>query len=373
MKITYISPITIPSRSADSVQVIKACDSLQAAGAEVRLFIPFRKKTEKDVPDVFEFYECKTHFQIYWQKNYIFPERYSIIKIGLKAAYSGADVVFSRSIPAALIVALLRKKVVVEIHEPFDRSRMTKLLSDILVNLDTFKGVITNCEALKNHTLKRYKKLQDRCVAIQNGADELKEMAPVKFEEYGKMHVGYVGQLYKGKGVEVIRDLAPAHPEVIFHIVGGLPEDIDYWKGQLKNTTNVVFHGFVKPSELAAYITAFDVVLAPYQRVVHGYNSSNNLAEWTSPMKIFDYMSGGKPIIASDLPFMREVLESGQNAILCDPDDISAWSQALYKLSSDREFAQGLGAAAKEKFLVHYKWEKRAQKVLNFLKVALTK
>lgn len=373
MKIFYISPITIPSRSADSVQVMKACESLQAAGADVTLLVPFRKKTERDVSNVFEFYECKTPFKIFWQKNYLLPERYSIIKIGFKAAFSGAEIVFSRSIPAALIVALLRKKVVVEIHEPFDRSRMTKLLSSILINLSTFKGVITNCEALKNHTLKRYKKLQDRCVAIQNGADELKEMAPVKFEEYGKMHVGYVGQLYKGKGVEVIRDLAPAHPEVIFHIVGGLPEDIDYWKGQLKNTTNVVFHGFVKPSELAAYITAFDVVLAPYQRVVHGYNSSNNLAEWTSPMKIFDYMSGGKPIIASDLPFMREVLESGQNAILCDPDDISAWSQALNKLSSDREFAQGLGAAAKEKFLVHYKWEKRAQKVLNFLKVALTK
>lgn len=368
MKINYISPITIPSRSADSVQVMKACESLQAAGADVTLMVPFRKKAERDVSSVFEFYECNTPFNIYWQKNHLLPERYSIIKIGFKAAFSGAEVVFSRSIPAALIAALLRKEVVVEIHEPFDRSRMTKLLSDILVNLRSFRGAITNCEALKTHTLKRYKKLHDRCVAIQNGADELKEMAPAKFEEYGKMHVGYVGQLYKGKGVEVIRDLAPSHPEIVFHIVGGLTEDIDYWKGQLKNTKNVVFHGFVKPSYLAAYIKAFDVVLAPYQRVVHGYNASNNLAEWTSPMKIFDYMSAGKPIIASDLPFMREVLEAEKTAILCDPDDISAWSQALNRLSNDREFAQSLGAAAKEIFLRNYKWEKRAQKVLSFIK-----
>lgn len=347
---------------------MKACESLQASGADVTLSIPFRSKSEQDVADVFEFYECKTRFKILWQRNLIFPERYSIIKIGLKAVRSDADIVFSRSIPAALIVAILQKKVIVEIHEPLDRSRMARRLSDILVNMGSLKGVITNCEALKAHTFKRYNKLQTRCIAIQNGADEIKKMPPVRFQQPEKMHVGYVGQLYRGKGVEAIRDLAPLNPDMIFHVVGGLPEDIEYWKGQLKNNKNVVFHGFVKPSYLAAYITAFDVVLAPYQRVVHGYNSSNNLAEWTSPMKIFDYMSAGKPIIASDLPFMREVLEDEKTAILCDPDDIKAWSQALNRLSKDREFAQSLGAAAKEVFLSNYKWEKRAQKVLSFIK-----
>ncbi len=373
MRIHYISPITIPSRSADSVQVMKACESLQAAGADVTLIIPFRKKSENDVSNIYQFYECKTPFKIVWQKNALLPERYSIIKIGLKAAVSRADIVFSRSIPAALIAALLGKKVIVEIHEPFDRTKVLRLFSDILANFRSLKGVITNCEALKTHTLKRYKKLHDRCVAIQNGADVLKAVAPVKFEDHAEMHVGYVGQLYKGKGVEVIRDLAPSNPNMMFHIVGGLPEDIEYWKEQLKNSKNVKFHGFVNPSKVADYVTAFDVVLAPYQLVVHGFNSKNNLAEWTSPMKIFDYMSAGKPIIASDLPFMHEVLESGKNCILCHPEDISSWSKALNQLFVDRELANRLGAAAKEKFLLEYRWEKRAHKILNFIKSVSTK
>lgn len=346
---------------------MKACESLQAAGADITLLVPFRSKSEQDVADIFEFYECKTKFKIFWQKNLLFPERYSIIKIGFKAAWSDSDIVFSRSIPAALIAAILRKKIILEIHEPLDRSRIARMLSDILVNIGSLKGVITNCEALKLHTLKRYKKLQNCCISIQNGADEIKKMPPVRFQEPEKTHVGYVGQLYKGKGVEAIRDLAPLNPDIIFHVVGGLPEDIDYWKLQLKSVKNVVFHGFVKPAELAAYITAFDVVIAPYQRVVYGFNGKNNLAEWTSPMKIFDYMSAGKPIIASDLPFMREVLETEKNAILCDPDDISAWSQALTRLSREKDLAERLGTTAQENFLLNYKWEKRAQSVLSFI------
>ena len=63
---------------------------------------------------------------------------------------------------------------------------------------------------------------------------------------------------------------------------------------------------------------------APDIRVVFGVGGGTNLADWISPLKMFEYMAQGKAIVASDLPMLREVLRNGENALLCDSDDPAA-------------------------------------------------
>ena len=79
-------------------------------------------------------------------------------------------------------------------------------------------------------------------------------------------------------------------------------------------------------------------------------------------MKIFEYMAAAKPIIASDLPVLREVLNDS-NAILVDPEDIDAWRDALAALR-DAE-TQGSGRKAHEQLLRSYTWQARASRVLG--------
>jgi glycosyltransferase involved in cell wall biosynthesis len=187
----------------------------------------------------------------------------------------------------------------------------------------------------------------------------------------GDFKVGYVGQLYPGKGMEIIAALAPLCPRATFHVVGGLPADIDRWQSALAACPNVVFHGFVPYVEAASYIASMDVVLAPYLRVVRGVGGGeSNLADWMSPLKLFEYMAAAKAIVSSDLPVLREVVADGVDAVLCDPDQPTQWAGALERLAAAPGLRADLGSRAQAKFLAHYTWDQRARSILERLRSA---
>jgi len=100
---------------------------------------------------------------------------------------------------------------------------------------------------------------------------------------------------------------------------------------------------------------------------VRGVGGGTNLADWMSPLKMFEYMAQGKAIIASDLPVLREVLRDGENALLCDPDDPAAWAEALTGLAGQRQRLTELGDCARRDFLNSYSWDQRARHILKNL------
>ena len=106
-----------------------------------------------------------------------------------------------------------------------------------------------------------------------------------------------------------------------------------------------------------------DVMLAPYQRRVAIYGNSGDTSRWMSPLKIFEYMAARKPMIASDMPVLREVLDDS-NAILVDPEDVDAWQNALTSLR-DPERREQLGTKAHQDFVAYYTWRARADRVLE--------
>ena len=89
-----------------------------------------------------------------------------------------------------------------------------------------------------------------------------------------------------------------------------------------------------------------------------------DIARWTSPMKLFEYMAAGLPIVASDFPVIREVLCDGENALLVDPADINAWCSRLNLLVENTEHAAKLGLQAKLDLEEKYTWAARAEQVL---------
>ena len=97
---------------------------------------------------------------------------------------------------------------------------------------------------------------------------------------------------------------------------------------------NLHYHGFVSHSETSQYLCAFDILIAPYQNHVSTYGGDINIAQWMSPLKIFEYMSAGKPIISSNLPAIKEILQHGETALLCDPDNIDEWVENIENLKN---------------------------------------
>jgi glycosyltransferase involved in cell wall biosynthesis len=108
-----------------------------------------------------------------------------------------------------------------------------------------------------------------------------------------------------------------------------------------------------------------DVMLAPYQRVVLVADGRTDAAPWMSPLKIFEYMAAGKPMLASDLPVIREILANGDTALLLPPDQPALWAEALCRLRDDRDLRHRLGQSAHRTFLKRHTWIQRARAILD--------
>jgi len=105
----------------------------------------------------------------------------------------------------------------------------------------------------------------------------------------------------------------------------------------------------------------------PFQRNVAAVNGLNTL-NWMSPMKMFEYMQSGKPIISSDFPVLREILEHNENALLVESDNIEMWIKAIDLLGSkDLRFRLARNAFISSSR--NFTWDKRITKIIDFLKM----
>src|SRR5260221_13293124 len=129
------------------------------------------------------------------------------------------------------------------------------------------------------------------------------------------------------KGVDTLIDAIAALPDlrITLCLVGG-PADIadslsGRWLKEELPSERFVFAGHVAPSLVPVYISAFDVCAMP---------SPNNafFAYYASPLKLFEYMAVGKPILSSDHPAIAEVVHDGESALLVSPEDVAAMSSA---------------------------------------------
>ncbi len=202
---------------------------------------------------------------------------------------------------------------------------------------------------------------------VHDGADVVEDFN-CKIDLLGckdNLKVGYVGHLYKGKGIEVIASMAnKLDDDVEIHIIGGLEKDIKFWKNKILSK-NIYFYGFIPHKEVSNYINALDVCLLPNQKIVlaHGSDPSNtslNISTFTSPLKLFEYMSHKKPIIASDLPVIREVLNE-KNSILVKCNDIDLWLSSIKKLKNFKHRETIANQALSDFY--SYTWKNRAQLV----------
>lgn len=227
---------------------------------------------------------------------------------------------------------------------------------------------ISITQTLRQDLIQAMPALADKIAVIPDGAEVASaRLQAVQLQPRARINLGYCGHLYEGKGMEIIAELVKCCPEAHFHIVGGLPADLDKWQQRLSQYSNITFYGHVAPYLTDAYINQFDICLLPNQRWVFLANKENNIdiGKYTSPMKLFQYMAAGKPIIASAISVLSEILADGHNALLCAPENITAWQQAIRSLVNNPELSQRLGNQAQSDLINHYTWSARATRILT--------
>ena len=174
----------------------------------------------------------------------------------------------------------------------------------------------------------------------------------------------YAGHLYRWKGVDTLARAAallPASAQVV--IVGGTPADRTRFAGWLRReglTQRVCLAGYVPPTQVPAYLAAADVLVLPNSGsvpIAHTY---------TSPLKLFEYMAAERPIVASDLPALREVLDHDTTAWLVPADAPPALAAGITTILQDPPRSRRLAAAAAVA-VRRYTWEERAARVLQWM------
>lgn len=175
-------------------------------------------------------------------------------------------------------------------------------------------------------------------------------------EEYVAL---YTGHLFEWKGVGTLAAAARLVPDTQVYFVGGTDIDIRRFEKAHAGTSNVHVIGFVRHDEIPYWQAAADVLVLP--------NSGKQKISkyYTSPMKLFEYMASARPILASDLPSIREIL-SDESAYFATADDAASFARALKRIHSEPEEA-ALHARKARTIAEDNTWRKRAERIVGRL------
>ena len=368
MKLLYLSASYVPSRQANSMQVMRMCSAFARQGHDVELFTRSQpNRQEPGVGDDFAFYGISRGFAIQKLDR---PSRAggSLIHTWKTAALlreRQPDLVYARAIVSATVAVALRLPLVFEAHA-VPSGRWARWMWERMLSARTFRRLVVTSAALERD-LRDLGLIPEHVdvVVAHDAADPLPEFARTPGTS---PRIGYIGSLYPGRGIEVVIELARRMPDAHVVVVGGRQQDLQHWQQQpLPHNLNLV--GFVPPSQLGQRYAELDIVLMPYPASgVRNSGGGSDMSRWMSPLKLFEYMSSGAAIVSSDLPVLAEVLRHEDNALLVSSDDLDAWQRAVRRLADDRQLRERLAGSARAEMLATHTWDARANAVLSGLR-----
>jgi len=359
MKLIYCTSITLPkNKQANKIQIFAMVGQLSSKlGKDFYLGV---KNINKDIN--------MQYVELHTAKSYFLAFKYLRFIIEKKINY-----IYCREPRLLLGIILLNKvlfhlkfTVIYEVHTLDESGLLSKLIEKQLSRSADYIIFIT--ENLQRVYCRKFQRDLGKTIVSPDGVDLSVFNIPVSQEEAkkklglpaDKKIVLYTGHLYKWKGVDTLIKASPLlNREASVYIVGGTQEDIAAYQKEFSDFNKVIFAGHKSHQEIPFWLKAADVLVLPNS----GQEKISSL--YTSPLKMFEYMASQRPIVASDLPSLREILNE-KNCLFCQPDDPESLASNLKKVLADKELA---GQISKQAFedVNNYTWEKRVGRILDFI------
>ena len=366
IKIAYLSTIYLPSRLANRMQTIKTCEAFAKKG---QIFLFICKKYLQD-EEIFKFYGIQNRFPVIETKGHIIPlitTLFQYIRIIFQLKKLSLTHIYTREPPILVFALILKKlriirKVFFEAHEIHSQIRKASLL------LEKIDGLIVITYELKKQYMQKGFPEEDILVAA-DGVD-LRMFSNSELEKEPRFELAfpsdknvicYAGHLYDWKGAHVLaRSMKHLANNFLAYFVGGTESDVQKFNEFVSQCKipNVVVVGHMPPSAVPKYLAGSHVLVLP--------NLNKGLSQYTSPLKLFEYMAAKRPIVASDLPALREVLRNEENAILVEPNNPIALAEGIERVIIDKELAKRIAKKAFQD-VQKYTWDKRAERILEFV------
>ncbi len=387
MRITYYADIRFPLERANGIQTMETCHALATRGHRVSLVV--RPDTQAPARDPFAYYGLTPHADLRIERAVVSGPAmarrlgYLSFSLGRAIGASRADILFTRDLGvASLLVSVprrLRPPIVYESHgyspdvtaalpdlvpsaaRPSPR-KLRRLAAREARVWQAADGYVTITAGLREEMEARHG-TRAHVAVIPDGVRVGRLHTTPVVRNPSAPVVAYAGHLYAWKGVEVLLKALARLPDTRGLIVGGHPGEPDLARLKALSATlaigdRVTFTGLVEPRRVAVLLNDADVLALPNPPSVIS-------TRFTSPLKLFEYMAAGRPIVASDLPSIREVLHHEVDALLVPPGDHEAMAAAVERLLADRALSARLAAAALAAAPA-YSWGRRAERLEMF-------
>jgi glycosyltransferase involved in cell wall biosynthesis len=394
-ELALVANVRMPSERAHVLQIMQMASAFSSIFERVRLIYPVRANTRlmKRVTDPFDYYPVKDSFGLVglpcidpvkrvtldwtWLASGPLPRIAHLIQTLtftfaalMFVARMPPCVVYSRDLLVLTVLNLFStgrgRLFIFEVHT-LPRSGLSRKLH--LWSARCADAVVTISDHIRDWYLEMGLDPKS-VVTARDGVDfevysNLAEMSAARdrlgIESDAAVAV-YTGHFFPWKGVDTLVEAARCLPERwrIF-VVGGIEPDLGRVRDLAGAEGRIEVVGHLPARDAAFYLAAADVAVLPNS------GQAEISAKYTSPLKLFEYLASGTPVVASDVPAVREVVESGHSALLVEPDDPGALAAGLQRVVSDEKLRETITLGALE-IARQYSWNSRAALIKGFLR-----
>ena len=367
MKILVASAFEAGSNFAHAINTVKMAEGFAMLGHDVTLACraPLDGELEKELLD----YQYALHTPLRWVQlspmrngRVLNPDWDFARQLFLRLLFLRPDFVFTRNYILPWLSSFMGIPTAAESHA--HPGTCTKPFNTFIKGAShrKFKALITIAPVLRDNFVATGVP-EEKILVLPDAVDLHIFSPPANLPASpftgDKANVVYTGHLYDYKGIPLLLETARLAPDIQFHLIGGTVNDIGCTHEKITSLglSNVTVHGHKPRTDLPPYLWHADALLLPP-------SLNHPSAQWTSPVKLGEYLASGRPVLASDIPALRAWLTE-EHVLFVEPDDAQAWSSAIKYALTHRDTTTQLTENG-IKLATSWSYSQRAEHILNF-------
>lgn len=369
-QVAFVASNILSEPSADIIYIMEMCNAFSKSGLKTTLYVP---RTNLDKNFLLEYYGVQYPFEIV---------EFTIPSVFIGSSFPGKSLFFSIVVSKTLsnlhnsmifirdpyllfiLSNIYKRKCLFEVHQ-FRFMRYQSAFYRKLVKFSLSDQVIFVCiSGVLKKQWGNYGIRTNRIYVSHDAVNIDKFTVSYSKNEARKLiglpsnrpMVVYTGSLAPGKGVGMLIRCANRLSHVMFAIVGGTHDEITRLQSY-PSSENVLFIGKVEPKWVPVYQSAADVLALPN-------NKGSVIDDVTSPMKLFEYMASGRPIVATNIPSILEILEDGKNALISQIGDDLQMANNIESILRSPSLSDKLSSTARKALECH-SWDSRVKYLIS--------
>lgn len=371
----YIANIRYPTDKAHGIQVANMCEAFGRLVEKVVLIVPRRRNDPEMRVDPYAFYGTEKTYGIRRLPTLdligLIPIRsiafllqsatyLLFVKLFLLFKPRRGVIVYTRELEVAVLARFLGFRSAIELHSLPRRSGVVYRSA-----LHSVSSVLAISRGIGRTLVKRG--YLGRVLSVPDGVKLSLFTAEISVEEvrrefslegFGRIAL-YAGHLYAWKGMQTALDAASHTPDITFCFAGGTEVDRREFSAELekRGAKNCRLLGRFSYTQVPRLLRTADVLILP------NTGKEDLAARFTSPLKLFEYMASGVPIVAADVPAIREIVDDSM-VFFFHADDPADLARAVRESMADPSVAEKRAHASRAA-VQQYGWDSRAVRILK--------